>query len=218
MSTPADHWGWADVAKLPLRKKLDYIWQYYHWPIIVTVLALIVLNSLVQNYLYNSRELMISGMFINNHTTDAGYAHVSDDYLAFCGGGKDQRIELVTGRELHFDMEPLPQDDAATYMVLTGMITTKSLDYIITDEHTLTFLEREAVPMDLRTLLTEEQLQRLDIIETATGAAAIRLSGTQFAADYPLYSDSSILVIAANAPDPAKVLRFLQYLLPELTA
>lgn len=216
MSTPADHWSWADVAKLPTRKKLEYIWQYYHWPIIVAILSVIVLLSLLQTIRYNSREQLISGIFVNNHTTEAGYARVSDDYLEFCGGGKDARVELIQGRELHYDLDPLPQEDAATYMVLTNMYSTHSLDYIITDEPTLAYLETENLPLDLRTILTEEQLQRLDIIETPTGAAAIRLGNTQFAADYPLYSDTSVLIVVRNTPDPAKVVRFLQYLLPEM--
>lgn len=199
-------------AAMPLQKKAEHIWLYYHWHLLVAAMVLAMLISGLRLVLYNSQEQLISGAFINTGTTQEGYSHLREDYIAFCGGGKS-RVELVEARSIHFEDQPLSQDDAASFMILASRIAAESLDYIISDIPSLAFFEEQEVTRDLRDFLPEDVLAALNPILSADGTPiAIPLTGTGFAERYELTAESCILTVR-NAPDAEKITRFLQYLL-----
>lgn len=202
----------AVMKGLSLRKKVQHIWIYYRWWILAGIAVLACLVSLVTTLRYNRMEQMISGMFLNNAASQECYDHLTQDYVEFCGGG-NRRAELVEGRVVHFEEDPLPQEDAAALMVVAGMYSAKTLDYIITDAASVPYLDKENILLDLRELLPEEMLTQYGTIEGQPGPIALRLD-KDFAQQYGLYSDDSCIVILKSIRDRDKVLRFLNYLLP----
>ncbi len=202
----------AVMRGMPLGKKLQHIWLYYRWHILAALLVLCVLVSLVQQTAYNRRQPLISGAFVNNSTSTEGYAHLKEDYLACCGGDGRYRAELVEAREIDFGAEVLPQTDAANFMLLTSMISARSLDYIITDEATLAALDGQEVVLDLTSVLPQTMLEELDVIRSSTGVIGIRLAGSSFARDYPLSAEDSCILFIYNTPSTENILRFLEYL------
>ena len=206
---------WKAFKALPIKKKLEHIWLYYKWAIIVTAAVICVLVSIAGTVANNKKETLISGIFINNSTSQEGYSHLMEDYWQYCGGNNDQKVELITSRTIHFDAEPLSQEDAAAFMIVASMIAAESLDYIITDEASLDdFLEQEVV-LDLRELLSEEALSRWDTVELEGITAGLRLENTGFGKGYPLSGENSVILITANAQNRENVRRFLDYLLEE---
>lgn len=204
---------WAAFRAMPLKKKLEHIWIYYRWYLLAGAAVICLLVSIVGTVAENRKETLISGIFINNSTSQEGYAHLMEDYWEFCGGSEEQKAELIAGRTIHFDAEPLSQEDAASFMIVTSMIAAQSLDYIITDEASLDdFLEQEVV-MDLREVLPEQSLDRWDAVYSGGVPVALRLESTAFAADYPLSAQHSVVLVIANAQDRAGVARFLEYLM-----
>ena len=206
---------WNAFRALPFAKKLEHIWLYYKWAILVAAAVVCVLVSIAGTVAENRKEVLISGIFINNSTSQEGYRHLTEDYWQYCGGSSSQKAELITGRSIDFDAEGLSQEDAAAFMIVASMIAAESLDYIITDEASLDdFMEQEVV-LDLRELLPEEALSRWETVELEGITAGLRLENTAFGKSYPLSGENSVILITANAQNRENVLVFLDYLLEE---
>ena len=210
-----DRHEWASFKALPWKKKLEHIWIYYKWYFLVAAAVVCVGVSLAGTLAENRKETLISGIFINNSTTSEGYAHLSEDYWAYCGGNDGEKVELVTGRTIHFDAETLSQEDAAAFMIVASMVAAESLDYIITDEASLDDFQEQEIVLDLGEILSEEALSKWDTIEHDGTIAALRLENTAFGKNHPLSAENSCILVTANAQNRENVLRFLDYLLEE---
>ena len=204
---------WAAFQALPFRKKLEHIWIYYKWYILVAAAVICVLVSILGTVANNQKETLISGIFINNTTSAEGYACLTEDFWACCGVDADQKVELVTGRSIDFEAETPSQQDAAAFMTVTCMIAAKTLDYVITDEASLAHFVEQEVVMDLRQLLPENALAQWDTIEQDGAVIGLRLEDTAFARKYPLAAENSCILVIANAPNPENMVRFLEYLM-----
>ena len=204
---------WAAFKALPPKKKLEHIWIYYKWHLLVGAAVICLLVSIMGTVARNSKETLISGSFINNSTSAQGYAHLTEDYWEYCGGNNSQKTELVSGRNIDFDAEGLSQEDASAFMIVSCMIAAGTLDYIITDLDSLDdFVEQEVV-LDLRELLSEEALARWDTVEQDGAVVGLRLENTAFARNYPLAAQDSCVLVIANARSRENVVRFLEYLM-----
>ena len=59
---------WKSFQALPFRKKLEHIWIYYKWYILVAAAVICVLVSILGTVANNQKETLIYGIFINNTT------------------------------------------------------------------------------------------------------------------------------------------------------
>ena len=208
-----DTFTFADFKVLPLKKKVNHVLYYYKWYIVGGIALVCLLISLITTIADNQKAVLVSGIFINNATSQAGYDHLQQDYWAFCGSDQDTRVDLVTGRTINFDSETLSQEDAASFMVVTSMIAARTLDYIITDEDSLdNFMEQEII-LDLKEILPEQELAALDTIELDGITAAIRLESSDFAWNYPLAAEKSVLLIVGSTQDFQKDASFIRYVM-----
>ncbi len=208
-----DRFGWNDFKALPAKKKVEHIYEYYRWHILIGIAVVGLLVSLVTTIAGNRKDVLISGIFINNSTTAEGYAHLQQDYFDYCGSDSNTRVDLVETRYLDFESGAVSQNDAASFMLVTSMIAARTLDYIVTDEATLAHFMEQEVVLDLRLALSDEQLAQYDVITLDGIPAAIRLNGTAFADHYPLSSDTSCILLVASTQSYEKDARFLEYLL-----
>lgn len=206
---------WASFKALSPKKKLEHIWIYYKWYILVGAAVICMLVSIARTVADNSKETLISGIFINNSTSSEGYAHLMEDYWEYCGGNEDQKVELVGSRIIDFDAESPSQEDAAAFMIVSSMIAAKSLDYIITDRASLDDFREQEVILDLRELFPAEALARWDVIEEDGAAIALGLKDTAFGKNYPLSAEDSCVLVIANAQNRENVICFLEYLMAE---
>lgn len=208
-----DTFTFADFKALPFKKKVNHVLYYYKWYIVGGIALVCLLISLITTIVDNQKEVLVSGIFINNATSQAGYDHLQQDYWTSCGSDKDTRVDLVTGRTINFDSETLSQEDAASFMVVTSMIAARTLDYIITDEDSLdNFMEQEII-LDLKEILPEQELAALDTIELDGITAAIRLESSDFARNYPLAAEKSVLLIVGSTQDSQKDAAFIRYVM-----
>lgn len=206
---------WASFKALSLKKKLEHIWIYYKWYILVGTAVICMLVSIARTVADNSKETLISGIFINSSTSPEGYAHLMEDYWEYCGGNEDQKVELVGSRNIDFDAESPSQEDAAAFMIVSSMIAARSLDYIITDRASLDDFQEQEVILDLRELFPAETLTRWDVIEEDGAAIALELKDTAFGKNYPLAAEDSCVLVIANAQNRENVICFLEYLMAE---
>lgn len=201
------------LAPMTWRQRVEYIWGYYSWAILVTLAVLVVISSLISNYRLNSREVLISGIFINTTVDREGFDYVENDYWEYWGGSPRQRVELVESRYANYEDGSAYSSDAI--LTVEAMVVAKTLDYLIVDETTLRFLDEQNITMDLREVLTPEQLAMGDTIETEGRIIGLELSNTAFAKNYHLLPERAYLMVAACAQKPDRVSAFADYLLAE---
>ena len=208
-----DTFTFADFKALPFKKKVNHVLYYYKWYIVGGIALVCLLISLITTIADNQKEVLVSGIFINNATSQEGYDHLQQGYWAFCGSDKNTRVDLVTGRTINFDSETLSQEDAASFMVVTSMIAARTLDYIITDEDSLDDFMGQEIILDLKEILPEQELAALDTIELDGITAAIRLESSGFARNYPLAAEKSVLLIVGSTQDFQKDAAFIRYVM-----
>lgn len=208
-----DTFTFADFKALPFKKKVNHVLYYYKWYIVGGIALVCLLISLITTIVDNQKEVLVSGIFINNATSQAGYDHLQQDYWTFCGSDRDTRVDLVTGRTINFNSETLSQEDAAAFMAVASMIAARTLDYIITDEDSLDDFMGQEIILDLKEILPEQELAALDTIELDGITAAIRLESSDFARNYPLVAEKSVLLIAGCTQDFQKDAAFIRYVM-----
>ncbi len=213
MRRDQDHFGWESFKALPPRKKLDHILYYYKWYILGGVALACLLASLIGAIAGNRKEVLISGAFINTATDQAGYDCLQQDYWQHCGGGDDTRVDLLTYRHIDFETGALSQEDAASFMILTSMIAARTLDYIITDEDTLSHFQEQEIILDLREVFTAQELEKYDVIELNGVPSALRLADSAFAENHPLTAADSCIFIVGCTEDFQKDANFIRYLM-----
>lgn len=208
-----DTFTFADFKALPFKKKVNHVLYYYKWYIVGGIALVCLLISLITTIVDNQKEVLVSGIFINNATSQAGYDHLQQDYWTFCGSDKHTRVDLVTGRTINFNSETLSQEDAAAFMAVASMIAARTLDYIVTDEDSLDDFMGQEIILDLKEILPEQELAALDTIELDGITAAIRLESSDFARNYPLAAEKSVLLIVGCTQDFQKDAAFIRYVM-----
>lgn len=200
------------MAPMSPRKKWEYIWTYYKWWILGTILLVCIIVTGVQDAQYQQRQPLISGIFINTGSSDEGYAFVKDGYWTFTGADPDTRVELVEARSIRFNLEQPTGIDVELIMSVDTLVAAGDLDYIIGDTTALEFYDRRENLLDLSQILTAEQLAQLNVVTTESGIVAIDLTGSALEEQFGLYTKPSYIMVLANTPHRAQCADFIQYL------
>lgn len=206
------NWFRAELQKLaPMtwKQRWEYIWEYYKL-ILLAVIGLTVFTvSMVQNGLYQRKELLISGIFINTTTTESGYAFAKEDYWTHCGASSDTRVELIEVRHIAYNIEQPSAADVNALMSVDVMISAGDLDYIICDRSAAEFYGRLEYCIDLAEKLPEGNR---NLLQTEGGFTAIDLTDSRLAQEFRLSAEPSYILFPATAPDWERCERFLNYL------
>lgn len=149
----------TDFKSLSNKAKVQYIWDYYRWPIILVIIAVGFVGSIIHHYA-TYRDPLLNIIMINCQdpygADDAGY----DEFLAAYGyDAKENPISLLSS--LHFsDGEySLSYND---YQVLTTMIAAGNQDLFLgTGDVFLDYAEQGAL-LDLSTMLPANILEKYE--------------------------------------------------------
>lgn len=204
---------WEKLASMSLKKKWEYIWDYYKWWILGFVFLVVFVVSMVQNMKYQRRELLISGLFINTATSAEGYAFVNEDYWIYTGADKETRVELIEARFIRYNEEQPTGNDVNAILSVDTQIASKTLDYIIGDASAMKFYDQQKSLLDLQALLSPEQLSVLPTVTTENGIVAIDLTNSKLAKQFGLSTEPTYIFFLANTPRKEGCIAFLEYLL-----
>ena len=77
----------SDMANMTYGEKLNHIWTYYRWVLIV-VLILIMAVSVLLASIENKRTItLLGGVTVNVQLSEEGKAELTDEYLEIIGTG-----------------------------------------------------------------------------------------------------------------------------------
>ncbi len=170
-----------DLAPMTWRQRLDHLWTYYKWVLAVLVFLGFLLQIIITSAVNANTEILISGIGINVPLTEQGITCLSDGYLERLDGKKGQSVQFLN--------EILDKDDQAlgteamyaTVVKVSGLTSLGNLDYLLLDTKALEYYSEGDLFMDLRQILTQEELAQLKLVEIGGIPKLIDLSGTWFA-------------------------------------
>lgn len=171
----------TDLASMTWRQRLEHLWTYYKWVLAVLVCLGFLLQIVITSAVNANTEVLISGIGINLPLTEDGITCLSDGYLERLGGTKWQSVQFVN--EILDKDNPAMGTEAmyATVVKVSGLTSLGDLDYFLMDTKALEYYSEGDLFLDLRQILTQEELAQLKLVEIGGVPKLIDLSGTWFA-------------------------------------
>jgi hypothetical protein len=196
----------TDFKALSTKSKLQYIWDYYRWWIVLTVVCAVAVISLIHHYV-TYREPALSIVMINSNHYDYSDTLPFHEFLEYAG------ID-PTENEVEFASTPFFTDGAAIssetytdYEVLGVQIAAGDVDVFMGNGTVYMNYVNEGALLDLSTVLSAEVLaeyaDRL-IYSDADGTkepypCAIDFTGNDWLAEKDYYTDTFYAGIMSNS-------------------
>lgn len=207
-----------EMKPMRFSQKVDHIWTYYKEYMFVAFIACIFVVATVVSVVNSGKEALLSGMLCNVSISMEGYNYLTVDYFDRVGGvdGK-QEVWLRTMQFEWVDTSDPNQanklDDSYTAaMSLISMVDGQTVDYILLDRESFAFFLQQEMFMDLREILTEQDLAQMAEgmlfvqAEAEDGTlsekipAAVNISNLPFAKDCIRAKEDIFIVFISNTP------------------
>ena len=208
--------NWEKFNALTFRKKLEYIWEYYHWHFIVTVLVLIVAVSWISGIVRNREpllELEMINCYLASPEGEVLQPFIEQEGLEYFDGAG------VINKQIQVSSEDESQNYAGYQLLACVMAAGEGDLFFWDDREPLTPLKNGAL-VDLREILTEEELEKYrDILiycpDTETGEmypCGLYLEENPWIRENQFYVNCAVGVSVCS-DDPVLAGDFLRYLL-----
>lgn len=156
-----------EMKPMRFSQKVDHIWTYYKEYMFVAFVACLFVVATVVSVINVGKERILSGMLCNVSISMEGYNYLTEDYFDKVGGidGK-QEVGLSSMQFEWVDTSDPNQanklDDSYTAaMTLISMANGQTVDYVLLDRESFAFFVQQEMFMDLREILTEEDLAQM---------------------------------------------------------
>lgn len=181
------------IKQASLKKKLEYFWDYYKWHTIGAFFVLIAIGMFMYTA-SKSTETIFYAIFFNTDLSDSYNEEMSTAFLDYVDIEDEKQTAIIdTGFYLSADYYESGVQSA--HQKLSIFTSTNQLDILGGPMESINVCMYDSYLCDLRTILTEEQLEKYE--------------------PYFLYSDAAILEAKQEAaknsetfkfayPDPAK--------------
>lgn len=150
-----------DLKPMTFKEKLDHIWTYYKYHMLVAFCVLFIVGGALYSFLMPRENILIAGVQCNVRMTDQGYDYLTKDFQKNVLGGAEGKTPL---HSLEFygegTVEAVEQTTKAYYSV-TAYVEAKQLDYMLLDMYSFRYFGSDRLYMDLRDILSREELDAL---------------------------------------------------------
>lgn len=207
--------NWANLLKalkpMTWKQRAEHLWEYHRYQLIVLFLIVFTLGITVTALQSRNKQVLVGGMMVNVYMEPEGYQYMSGDYQQELGGdGKKKVVDLFP---IYFGDPWDPEygeDSYNTSLVLTARVSGRQLDYMLLDKFAFEYYINQEVYMDLRKVLTEEELKTLEeqkrIIylreetQEENIPSAVIITETQFAKDNITADGDVYFAFSASSP------------------
>lgn len=158
--------GWVklvnDMKPMTAKQRLGHLWMYYKEHAFCALLVLLFLSLPITAMIYQSKDVLISGMIVNITIDQEGYDYLLEDYHdVLAPGDKSKVVELdYTAFGDMLDAETGEQSYYAS-MVVSARVEGHMLEYMILDKYALEFYIPQEIYLDLREFFTEDEIASL---------------------------------------------------------
>ena len=136
-------------------QKLDYLFTYYKWPILLALAALLILGSAVRRQLTKKEPVLYEGL-VNVAAGPALEERLTAGFIAASGAdGKKQEVYLYRDLYLSNDADTLNHRYAyASKVKVMGAIETQKLDVVLLNREGYELFSRAGYLSELRSFLS----------------------------------------------------------------
>lgn len=211
-------------------EKLEYIWEYYKWPILLTMLVLGILIWAAQREL-TKKEPVLYLALVNVTVGEDLEQALTTGYLT-ASDKNPRRQEVYVYRDLYLsdDADVLNHEYAyASRTKVMGAVQTQKLDVVLMNREAYDLLSAQGylLPFDdaalpplfvLNEVVVSDNAIEWQLNEAATHERVTETVQNALAmSDCPLFQAAGFegnvyAGVIANSPRPAEALRYLQYL------
>ena len=181
------------IKHAPFKKKLEYFLDYYKWHTMGALFILFAIGIFIFTA-SKSTETVLYAMFFNTDREEVFDEEMGNDFLAYAGI-EDDRQEALIDTSYRLSSDSSQSGVETTYQKLSIFTETSQLDVLGGSMECINICMYNAYLRDLRTILTEAQLEKYE--------------------PYFLYADEALLTARQEAaknseeyeliyPDPAK--------------
>lgn len=209
----------TDFKALPTKSKFQYIWDYYRWHIIGTILVVGIITSLVYHYV-TYQEPALNIIMINSNHYEYTDMTPFDAYLEYAGIDPSESCVSFASTP-YFGENAASSDTYTDYEVMGVQIATGSVDIFIGNGDIYTSYTDQGALLDLSTVLSTDVLERYTdhLLYTTNGGkseaypCAIEFTDDNWLTKQDYYSTPCYVGIFANCPNRENAVKFLQFLI-----
>ena len=211
------------MKQLTTKEKIQYIWDYYKGPIIISIVVIGSIASIVIGWI-TKIDTNVYCLVFNDSENEALKEHIMSSYSEYIGDSKTtadvDKGYMFTYLEDHGISWP---DEAGVMKYLTLQSTNKA-DVIITDYETMLWADYEDFLFPVEDILPAELFKQLEPYyvyaiykDDPTGEGdgvvyGLDISNTEVYHGYALNYDQAILCFPNVSKDKEAAIRFTQYL------
>ena len=163
------------MRTMTFHEKLEYLWEYYKWVLLVAVFVVIVASMVITGIVNTSKQVLYSGAAVNVQLSEEGSLYLTQKLEDRFGTKKGQSAELFVTSFADLQNTSDAQYSAMTAMQVVLMISAEEYDYVIMDEIALDFYKKHPVFTPLEEMFSDEILAQWenDIVCCETEEAGV---------------------------------------------
>lgn len=209
----------TNFRTLSKKQKIEYIWDYYKWHIIVVVAILAAIGSLIHHYA-TYKETVLDVIMINSNYTFTNETPGLEDYYDIIQL-KPKTEKVSVDASLTFSESDAYSTNYYSDQTLSLRLSVGGSDILFSNESVFTQYASLHCFTDLTTVLTEEELAEwADLLVYVTEEetnyeypCGILLPKENWSTINGYYSDSEYLSISCCAENLDNAVAFLRYVL-----
>ena len=208
----------TNFKELTNKQKLEYIWDYYRWKIITVIAVAVTAISLIHHYATYT-EPLLSIIMVNSNMVFSSEFPGLDEFVETTDIDTLDEIEVDTS--IAFSSLENPSSDYTMTESISLRFAVGGNDIIFAPEEIYTYYAASGCMLDLRTLLSDEELEKYkdmlyyttDETTGETYPCAFILSENNWAVTNGYYSDSCYFGVIYNHDNTELSKEFLDYVL-----
>ena len=208
-----------DLRSMSTKKKWEYIWDYYRFHILGSIVLIITAVSIIHHYA-TIKTSVLDMIFLNAYPSEEDVTPF-DAFLKQQGYDTNEYEVYVTTSLGYTLTENGYQEDYYTNQGLSAMFTTGELDIFATPPQVLNAFASYGYVSDLRDLFSEEELASFgDIIIYSTLSetgeefpSAFNLVGNEWFTENGYYDEGCYLSVTNYTNTPELTKEFILYVL-----
>lgn len=200
---------------MTVSEKVDYLWEYYKWVLLVAVFIVIVASMVITGIVNTSKQVLYSGAAVNVQMSEEGSGYLTEQLEEHLGATKRQSVELFSTAFEDLQTTSDVEYNAMSAMQLALMIAAEDYDYVIMDQLALDFYRNHPVFTALDEMFSEELLSQWEnqIVNHEGMPIAIDITDTAFVRGCVLEGERVYIAFPGNTGRTEFNDDFLKYLM-----
>lgn len=151
-----------DMETMTFKEKLDHIWTYYKYHMLVIFCVTFIVGGSLYSFFMPREIIAVAGVQCNVKMTTEGYDYLTKDFHKEILNNAEGNAKLHSFEFYGEGTVDAVEHTTQAYYSVTAYVENKELDYMLMDLYSLRYFGSDRLYMDLRDILSAEELAELD--------------------------------------------------------